>query len=361
MEIASLETKRKIITLERPFVTSVRTVTSIENVEVSVILKDGTIGKGAAPPALAVTGESPSSIEAVVNGPAAEVLTGVQNEDLQGNVRRIKESCYGNFSAKAAVEMAVIDAFVQQRHCSLLRWLGGTPSVFENDMTISMDEPARMKNTAEKYINEGFRYLKMKVGDDLKKDYQRIRTIAEVLPQGVMLRIDANQGWTSKEAIAFIRQLEKEKIPLDFIEQPVAADDWAGLKKVTASTTTPIMADESCKTYTDAHRLIEQHACDMINIKLMKCGGLLEAWKIADIAEAAGVPCMMGSMMESIISASPAAELAIAHPNIKMVDLDAPKWLRENTVTAVSFEGHQIKVIQPAKSAHIKYEEGELR
>lgn len=361
MEIASLETKRKIISLNRPFVTSVRTVTSIENIEVSVMLKDGTVGKGAAAPALAVTGESPSSIEAVINGPAAEALAGAQNEALQENVRWLKQSCYGNPSAKAAVEMAVIDAFVQQRRCSLLQWLGGVPSVFENDMTISMEEPSRMKNTAVQYINEGFRYLKMKVGDDIKKDHQRISAIAEVLPQGVMLRIDANQGWTSKEAIAFIQQLEKEKIPVQFIEQPVAADDWAGLKKVAESTRTPIMADESCKTYTDACRLVEQRACDMINIKLMKCGGLLEAWKIADIAESAGVPCMMGSMMESTISVSPAAELALAHPNIKMVDLDAPKWLQENTVTAVSFEGHQIKARNPAQSAHIKYEEGELR
>ncbi|GEK58586.1 hypothetical protein CHL76_15190 [Marinococcus halophilus] len=361
MEISYLETKRKMIPLNRPFVTSVRTVTSIENVEVSVMLEDGTAGRGAAAPALAVTGESPSSIEAVIKGPAAEALAGAPSGALQENVRKLKESCYGNFSAKAAVEMALINAFTKQRRCSLLEWLGGEPSVLENDMTISMEEPERMKNTAEQYINEGFRYLKMKVGDDVRKDYQRILAIAEVLPPGVMLRIDANQGWTSKEAIAFIQQLEKERIPVQFIEQPVAAGDWEGLKKVTESTGTPIMADESCKTYTDARRLVEQRACDMINIKLMKCGGLLEAWKIADVAEAAGIPCMMGSMMESTISASPAAELALAHPNIKMIDLDAPNWIQENNATTISFEGHQIKPLKHAQSSSVTFKEEESR
>src|SRR5699024_9387473 len=144
-----------------------------------------------------------------------------------------------------------------------------------------------------------------------------------------------------KQAVQLITEMERLDAGNEFIEQPVAADDWEGLKFVTDHVNTPIMADESLFSPRDAFTLVNGRYVDLLNIKLMKCGGINNAWKIADMAETAGIACMIGSMMEPAHSVAAAAHFAAAHPIVIYFDLDAPLWLTEPP-KVITYNGEHI-------------------
>jgi L-alanine-DL-glutamate epimerase-like enolase superfamily enzyme len=135
--------------------------------------------------------------------------------------------------------------------------------------------------------------------------------------------------------------METLNFGIELVEQPVPAHDWEGLKFVTERVNVPIMADESLFSSKDALRLVSGRYVDLLNIKLMKCGGINEARKIASIAEANGVACMIGSMMEPSLSVGAAAHLAAAHPNITYFDLDAPLWL-STELDVLKYSGQEV-------------------
>jgi L-alanine-DL-glutamate epimerase-like enolase superfamily enzyme len=187
-----------------------------------------------------------------------------------------------------------------------------------------------MSRDALRAVEKGFKAVKVKVGVNPKEDIERIRMIREVLGNEIQLRIDANQGWTVEQAVEVLNKVEKFKI--QFAEQPVPAEDLEGLVKVRKDSPIPIMADESVHSPEDAIRLIEAEAADFINIKLMKSGGILKGKKIADVTEAAGVPCMIGCMSESEVGIAAGAHLAAAVRNIRYADLDSDILLRDKLV-----------------------------
>jgi L-alanine-DL-glutamate epimerase-like enolase superfamily enzyme len=179
---------------------------------------------------------------------------------------------------------------------------------------------------------KGLRILKLKVGNDWEQDILRVLEVRKIVGDQLKLRLDANQGWTPKEAIRVIGTLEDKNAEIEFVEQPVKAMDYEGLKYVTDHVSTRIMADESLFSPGDALRLLRLRAVDLLNIKLMKCGGIHNALKINAIAETFGVECMLGSMIESKISLTAAVHLAAAKKNITMVDLDAAVLLAADPV-----------------------------
>jgi L-alanine-DL-glutamate epimerase-like enolase superfamily enzyme len=190
-----------------------------------------------------------------------------------------------------------------------------------------------MADDAARYVSNGFKVLKVKVGKDtIEKDVERIQTIHERVGVGVRIRLDANQGWSPKEAIHAIRKMEDCLLPIELVEQPVHADDIEGLKQVTDHTYTPIMADESVFSPIDAKRVLETRSADLINIKLMKSGGIHEAVKINHLAEAYGVECMVGSMIETKLGITAAAHFAASQSNVTRIDFDAPLMLTEDPI-----------------------------
>lgn len=219
----------------------------------------------------------------------------------------------------------------------------GGKKEFYTDITVSVDDPISMAKEAKKHVEKGFQTLKIKVGQSARLDLERIEAIKNIIPKDIALRLDANQGWEPKEAVSIIKEMEKRNVNIEFIEQPVHAQDWEGLKYVKNHVYIPIMADESIFSAEDALKLVQGHYVDCINIKLMKCGGIRQAWKIADVAEAAGVKCMIGGMMESSLSVTAAAHMAGAHPNIHYVDLDAPLWLMEEP-EGISYSGAKVNL-----------------
>ena len=158
-----------------------------------------------------------------------------------------------------------------------------------------------------------------------------------------MIRVDANQGWTPKQAVRIISMLEDANLDAELVEQPVKAGDLEGMRYVTQHVYTPILADESVFTPADAIRILESGAADLVNIKLMKTGGLYNAMSIASIARALDAECMMGCMLEGNVAVTAAAHAAMARGSVTRIDLDGPALCTENPVHGgAQFNGSRI-------------------
>ena len=345
MQIRTVETFLVSSTLRKPFITALRTVYTVQSVIVKLTTDDGLIGWGEAVPTHVITGDSVGGIRYVIDEVLAPLLIGqhvVQREMIS---ERIQRTIVGNTSAKAAVDMAVNDLFGQLCGLPLVQVLGGYHQSLKTDLTVSVGTPADMANEAAEHVSKGFDTLKVKVGTgNFQQERDRIRAIRQAVGQDITIRLDANQGWKPKEAIRLIRQWEDDGVNLELIEQPVAAYDVEGLGDVTRQTSTLIMADESLFSARDAKKLLKMRSVDVLNIKLMKSGGIREALKINALAEVNGVECMVGSMMETAIGVTAAAHIAASQPNITRVDLDAPLLLVEEfSAGAVLYNGSKME------------------
>lgn len=332
MKIKSVELKHISIPLIKPFKTALRTVDTAENTVVLITTDDGQIGFGEAPPTLAITGDTNASIVSAIRHSIGPKLIGQDIENIDKIMFDIQNSVVGNTSPKAACDMAIYDLLGKHYGIPLYKYLGGYRNQLETDLTVSINEPLEMTEDAIEAVKKGFNAVKIKVGIDYKKDIERVMAIRKAVGKGINIRLDANQGWTPEEAINVINKLEELDLDIEFVEQPVKARDFLGLRKVKNNVHTPIMADESMFSPQDAIDLLQMEAVDFINIKLMKCGGIYNALKIVGIAESYGVECMLGCMIESKVSLTAAAHLAAAKKNITRVDLDAAILLAEDPV-----------------------------
>lgn len=342
MRIKDISTQVIGITLKTPFKTALRTVSRIDNILVTVVLEDGCLGFGSAAPATVITGETVASI----SGGIAHIrdnLVGMDLETHEAVFQRLNSCMAGGMSAKAAVDMALYDLIGKSLGVPVYRLLGGNPDELKTDITISLDSLEKMEAESREKVKEGFDILKIKVGADPILDLERIQVIREAAGEHVGLRIDANQGWTAKQAIRVGRELERLGIAVELMEQPVAAADFEGLRFVRENIAFPVYADESVFSPCDALRLVNMGAVDGLNIKLMKCGGIYNGLKIAAIAETAGIPCMIGSMMECHLSVTAAAHLAASRRVIASYDLDAPLFCSFNPVEGgISYKGPKV-------------------
>lgn len=312
--------------LRAPFVTSRRRVDAITGVVVELELADGTVGWGSAAETFRVTGESSASIIAAIDGPISQALVGTPRP-VRGHASAIAASCEANVSAKAAVDIALHDAWARLLGLPLADALGGDAATgLRTDMTVSLADALDMADDAVRAVAAGYDVLKVKLGNDWRADLDRLTAVSRAAPSAE-LRLDANQGWDAKSAVRIIRAIEDAGLPVRLVEQPVDKRDLAGLATVTRAVDTPIMADEAVATAADALDLVTARAVDLLNIKLAKCGGIGQAMTIADIAAASGIECMIGAMMEPRISVTAAGHVAAAHPNITLVDLDAAEWV----------------------------------
>jgi o-succinylbenzoate synthase len=331
--IKSIETFDVAIPLTKPFKTALRTVTTAYSVYVTIVTSDGLVGYGEAPPTHVITGESMDSIRYAINEVIAPQLIGLNILQSEQVFQKLNTALVRNTSAKAAVDMAIHDILARYAGLPLYQFLGGYRDTIETDFTVSVNDPAEMADDAEQYIKDGFKVLKVKVGiGDIKDDIERIHAIRKRVGMTPKLRLDANQGWNAKEAVKAISLMEDAGLSIEFVEQPVPAWDLEGLKYVTDNTYTPIMADESVFSVQDAKQVLKIRAADLINIKLMKSGGIYHGKKINALAEANGVGCMVGSMIETKLGITAAAHFAASQPNIRYFDFDAPLMLDNDLI-----------------------------
>lgn len=325
LEVVAVRRHRHRAPLRHPFVTAARRTEAVEYVVAEVELAGGAVGQGSAAETVAVTGEDAASILAALDGPLGAALRGARGTIGELSAR-IAGAMPAATSAKAALEVALHDAWARAAGRPLVELLGGSAEeTMRNDMTVSLEEPATMAQRAREAVAAGHEILKIKLGHDIAEDRERLAAVVEAAPSA-RLRLDANQGWLPDQAVQIITGFEKDGLPVELVEQPVAAGDVEGLARVTAAVSVPIMADEAVWSAADAHRLLEARACDLLNIKLAKTGGLRGAIEVAEAARRAGIDCMLGAMMEPRISITAAAHLALAHPAITMIDLDPPAW-----------------------------------
>lgn len=320
-KVTSETTKTPLI---HPFVTAQHTVNDIEAIGVTITLSNGLVGHGAATANEVVTGDTLASAMSVIEEVLRPKLLEQDFERWEALLARLQTAIKHNEPAKAACELALYDLRSQLFGVPLYQYLGGSSQRVATDFTIGIGEPQAMVKEALEKEQAGFQALKIKVGGtDVAEESARIHAIASATQKTTRLRIDANQAWNVKESIQLIEELADLADRIDFIEQPVKAADVAGLKAVTAQSKLPIMADESVFSPVDALNLLQERACDYINIKLMKTGGLSQAEKINQLCELYGVHCMVGCMIESASGIAAAAAFAAAHDNVKFADLDS--------------------------------------
>lgn len=346
MKITDIKFAMLRVPLKTPFKTALRTVEKVEDVIVIVETDTGHVGYGEAPATAVITGDTHGSIIEAIKTMIKPKLIGEDIEDLNRITHLIQGSIVKNYSAKAAVEIAIYDLFAQRYNTPLYKILGGGEPTISTDITISVDYIDKMVKDSIDAVNRGFETLKIKVGKDIGVDIERVKAIYAAVEGKALLRLDANQGWTAKEAVYALTKLEDAGVRLELVEQPVKGYDLEGMKYITERVHTPVMADESTFGPKEVIDLIKMRAADIINIKLMKTGGISNAIRIADIAEIFDVQCMIGCMLETSISVAAAAHLAVAKSHvITKVDLDGPSLCAFDPVVGnVKFNGAEISI-----------------
>jgi L-alanine-DL-glutamate epimerase-like enolase superfamily enzyme len=312
MKIVDIDTQVIEIALKTPFITALRRVDAVEFVRVTVTCDDGSVAYGEAPATRAVTGED---IYSILSGVAfiQEKLIDLTPIDA---IKTLHQAEMGS-SAKASLDMALYSLLPSTKEKQNITLI--------TDITISLKDADEMILDATKAVSNGMKILKVKLGKDIKHAIEVTKRLSDI---DAKLIIDANQAWSEEETMEYIDATLDVK--LELIEQPVKADELSALRSITNYSHVPILADESVFTLEDAKAIIEYSCADMINIKLMKCGGVTKAIEILEFARKSSVKCMLGSMLEGPISINAALNLAMEYSDvIEYIDLDSPLLYKE--------------------------------
>ena len=320
MKIVDIHAERMTLELIKPIVISMGTISHGETVIVKIVTDDGLYGYGEGAGVPFVTGETVDSVMGAVNY-LKQQLIGLDPRSIDQINTIMDRTMVRNSSAKAAIDIALHDIMGKILKVPLYKVLGGIADRMETDMTIMIDSPQSMSEQARELVARGFRMIKVKAGIHPDEDIEAIRKIRAAVGPDINIKVDANQGWSVGDSIRVMDEFYS--LGVEAVEQPIPYWDIEGLAFIRKKARVKLMADESCFTPQDATSLVRHNAVDIINIKLMKCGGLYRATQINTIAEGAGVRCMLGCMMESHVSISAGAALVAARQNIVYGDLDS--------------------------------------
>ncbi|MFH1998279.1 MAG: dipeptide epimerase [Planctomycetota bacterium] len=320
MKITKITAWPVTLRLAEPYTIAYETVEPTTTMFVRMETNRRFIGYGCAAPDFEVTGETAEgTIDAIVAGATGAV----QGSDPLRPARlyeRLKKALAGHPSALAAVDMAMWD--IMGRSCRLPVWklLGGFRNRITTSVTIGILPEQETMSQARRRVGEGFKSLKLKGGKEVEGDIVRVMKVREAVGDKIELRFDANQGFSVEDSLRFVEQTRNAR--LELIEQPTPRDHLEMLGAVTRKVPLPVMADESLMTLLDAFRIARRGLADMVNIKLMKVGGISEALKINTVSHAAGLEAMVGCMDEAALAIAAGLHFALARPNVKYADLD---------------------------------------
>jgi L-alanine-DL-glutamate epimerase-like enolase superfamily enzyme len=337
--IDQIEIYASPIKLKEPFVISLGPLTHAENVVVVIHSKEGITGFGECSPFLTINGESMGTA-LVVAQLLAGTLKGKNALDIEDCVRSMDKIIFGNSSIKSAFDMALYDIAAQHAQLPLYAFLGGDASKnIQTDYTISLGPLEKMVGDAQRIKDNGFQIIKVKLGGTKDEDIQRIKSIREQIGNDIMLRIDANQGWTPLEALEILKSVAPYDI--QHCEEPIPRWQFMKLPFLREQSPIPIMADESCCDEHDAQRLIDLKACDGLNVKLGKSSGIFKALKIIRLAEQAKLNIQIGGFLESRLAFTASAHLALCSVNVLYYDFDTPMMFEEDPVLGgIKYDNH---------------------
>lgn len=316
----------------KPYTIAFKTVDQVRNAFVEIMLDNGTSGLGSGNPSEYVVGESFSQCLEALQEKNLAFLVGRDIRELNQLTFEVWQKFPKNPSARAALDIALYDTFTKYLGVPLVRFLGQKIKALPTSNTIGIKNSDETLREAQDFIQRGFKILKVKLGKNLEEDIERLIKLRERFGKKVVIRIDANQGYSTQQTIDFYNRTKE--LDIELIEQPLPAKSVLEMKSLPDEIKTRIAADESLLTPADALKLVSPpFASGIFNIKLMKCGGVSQALKIADIAQQANVDLFWGCNDESIVSITAALHAAFASKNTKYIDLDGSLDLANDVVT----------------------------
>jgi L-alanine-DL-glutamate epimerase-like enolase superfamily enzyme len=321
MEIARAEAFPVELQLKEPFVIANETTEVADNIFIRLETETGIVGWGCSTPDT-VTSETKDTVLRSFEV-AKRLVVGRDPTRINLVNFALENELFGNPSLKAAVNMALYDVVGKMAGMPLFRLLGGYREKIETSVTVGLNSTDIMVAKAKQIVTAGFKFIKVKCGIDVEQDIENILAIRGVVGSTVKLRLDANEGYSVEEALLIVKTLEKNDVDIEMLEQPTKANYLYSLKDVAHQCSVPIMADETALTLRDSVKLVKHEIADMINIKLMKIGGITNAIKANALAELAEVPVMVGCMNESMAAMSAGVHFACAFRNVQYADLDS--------------------------------------
>jgi len=320
MRISRVEAYAVTMRLAAPYAIAYEAVDSTTNVFLHIETQQGHTGLGCAAPDRQITGETPEDVLAALTDVVGPAISGSDPLRHAMLMERVTRALPHGPSTLAALDMALYDLLGKAAGLPVWRLLGGYRNRIRTSVTVGILPEAETVAAARDHVRRGFRCLKLKGGQDVEQDAARVLRVREAVGDGVALRFDANQGFTVEQSLRFVEQTRPAR--LELIEQPTPKGEIDLLGSVTRGAPIPVMADESLMTLRDAFRLARRELVNMINVKLMKVGGIAEALKINAVARAAGLEVMVGCMDEAALGIAAGLQFALARPNVVYADLD---------------------------------------
>jgi L-Ala-D/L-Glu epimerase / N-acetyl-D-glutamate racemase len=315
VRLTRLETVPVMARFRHPFVVWRGSV--LEKCHVIVLLHtdDGRVGVGEAAPFLQYVAETPEDVRATLEHYLAPLLEGFDPLELEQLGRVFEQALDGHHFSKCAVEMAMWDLVGQKLDVPLYQLLGGrVREAIEIAVVLQTASPEEAAREARERVAQGFHSLKLKLGFGLDEDVARVRQVREAIGPDVAIRVDPEESYTYKQTLALAQALEPEQ--LELISQPVARTAWDEMRMLRERLSVPLLADECIVTPEDVLQCVRLGAADAINIKILKSGGLVNARRMAAVAHAARLPCLLGSTLELGPGTAFAAHFGVATPTV---------------------------------------------
>lgn len=319
MKITAVTWERLDLKLTEPYTIAYETVAHAVNFILYLETDKSIVGRGCAAPDGVVTGESPEDVEEALSSVIVPALTG---RDPLGYVRLIHEMkslLPGKASARAMVDAALFDLVAKVAGMPLYKFLGGYRDRIPTSITVGILPLDDTLRRVAEFQKQGFRHIKIKGGSKVDEDIEKMMLLHERFPD-LIWRFDANQGYSLEDSVRFVDGTVA--VEIEILEQPTPFGADKMLGAVTGSVDVPVMADESLRSLRDAFRLARHDRIDMINIKLMKVGGIWEAMSINSVAASAGLETMVGCLDECSLGISAGLHFALSRPNVEFADLD---------------------------------------
>lgn len=331
MKIKSIEVFKIEMPLAMPYTIAYETVTHSTNVILKINTNKGLTAWGCAAPDKFVTGETADEVITFTQQYIEPLIIGQSPFQIQRFLSVLKKQIPKAKATLAMLDIGLHDLLARKAKLPLYQLLGGFRQSIPTSITIGI---VSIKETIEQTLyfqKKGFHIIKLKGGLNVEEDIKKVEQIRTILGKSGQIRFDANQGYSKKEAIHFVKATKEANI--EILEQPTLQTKMETLGAVTKSVEIPVMADESIKNLNDAFLLVSQKWIDMINIKVMKVGGLIEAEHINSLAKAANMPVMIGCLDECGLAISASLQFALSRPNIHYADLDGHLDLLEDPFT----------------------------
>jgi muconate cycloisomerase len=305
---------------------------------------EGRVGLGEASVTSVWSGETQAGAIALIKQEFEPIVVGADPFDLEWITHKMDKAAFGNSFAKGAVEMALLDLQGQTLGVPVHKLLGGKasrererPEGIRLKFVVGAVEPVLAAQRAKRMVDLGWQSIKVKVGRDPhpQADVERLKAVRDAIGPDTWLSVDANGGYTVEQAVWAACHFEKLHVML--FEQPTRRGDHESMAEVRRRSGIPIMADESVFTPEDALAVIRHRAADVMSLYPGKHGGIRATQQIAKMAEAAGIPCTIGSNLEREVATAAMAHVTACTANLQCErfpgDLIGPVYYEESLTT----------------------------